>query len=89
MASSNQELQWCWARYRASGDPGLRDRLVLTLCPIIAGVLDGTGVDDRERVIGRCLAELISVVDEYDPYAGRTLPETAWTHISETVRSSL
>jgi RNA polymerase sigma factor for flagellar operon FliA len=83
-----------WAEYRRSGDPRLRDRLVLTYAPLVkfvayrrVGELPAScEVDD---LVSAGLEALIKSLDRYDPEKGATLEQFIWTRIHGAVIDEL
>ncbi|HET7572905.1 MAG TPA: RNA polymerase sigma factor WhiG [Gaiellaceae bacterium] len=70
--SRADETQTLWLDYRRTGDPKLRDRLVLTYAPLVkyvAGRL-GSGLPahvDEGDLVSYGLLGLLSAIDRYDP----------------------
>ena len=91
--SAEQTLE-LWRDYRQTGDPGLRDRLVLTLAPMVKYIAyrkirempPQCEVDD---FISCGLEALIRAIDRYDPDKGATLEQYAWTRIHGAVLDEL
>jgi RNA polymerase sigma factor FliA len=91
--SSDQTAE-LWSAYRNSGDARLRDRLVLTLSPLvkhivyhrIAEIPARRGVED---LISCGLAALMRALDEFDPASGAGLEQFAWTRIHGAVLEEL
>jgi RNA polymerase sigma factor for flagellar operon FliA len=83
-----------WHDYRRSGDPRLRDRLVLTYAPLVKFIVyrkigelpANCGVDD---LVSAGLEALIRSIDRYDPQKGATLEQFAWTRIHGAVIDEL
>jgi RNA polymerase sigma factor for flagellar operon FliA len=83
-----------WREYRRSGDPRLRDRLVLTYAPLVkfvahrrVGELPAScEVDD---LVSAGLEALIRSLDRYDPDKGATLEQFVWTRIHGAVIDEL
>lgn len=78
--SAEQTLE-LWRAYRQTGDPRLRDRLVLTLAPMVKYIAyrkirempPQCEVDD---FISCGLEALIRAIDRYDPDKGATLEQS-------------
>jgi RNA polymerase sigma factor for flagellar operon FliA len=91
--SSDQTLE-LWKEYMRSSDPRLRDRLVLTLAPMVKYIVYKKvrhlpaqwSVDD---FISCGLEALIRSIDRYDPKRGTTLEQFAWTRIHGAVLDEL
>ena len=83
-----------WFEYQASGDPRLRDRLVLTYAPLVKFIVyrkigelpASCEVDD---LVSAGLEALIKSLDRYDPQKGATLEQFAWTRIHGAVIDEL
>ncbi len=91
---SAQETLEVWKDYRRSGDPKLRDRLVLTLAPIVKYIV----YPKVREIPARCevddfiscgLEALVRCIDRYDPEKGATLEQYAWTRIHGAVLDEL
>jgi RNA polymerase sigma factor for flagellar operon FliA len=83
-----------WREYQRSGDPRLRDRLVLTYAPLVKFIVyrkigelpASCEVDD---LVSAGLEALIKSLDRYDPAKGATLEQFAWTRIHGAVIDEL
>jgi RNA polymerase sigma factor FliA len=83
-----------WREYRASGDRRLRDRLVLTLAPLvkyivyrkIRGLPPQCEADD---FISCGLEAVIRSIERFDPDRGATLEQYAWTRVHGAVIDEL
>ena len=83
-----------WADYHRSGDPRLRDRLVLTYAPLVKFIVyrkigelpASCEVDD---LVSAGLEALIKSLDRYDPEKGATLEQFVWTRIHGAVIDEL
>jgi RNA polymerase sigma factor for flagellar operon FliA len=79
-----------WREYHASGDPRLRDRLVLTYAPLVKFIVGrkigelpaSCEVDD---LVSAGLEALIKSLDRYGPEKGATLEQFVWTRIHGAV----
>ncbi|HEX4009251.1 MAG TPA: FliA/WhiG family RNA polymerase sigma factor [Solirubrobacteraceae bacterium] len=91
---SAEETLDLWHDYRRTGDPRLRDRLVLTFAPMVKYIVyrkvrempSHAEVDD---FISCGLEALIRSIDRYDPDKGATLEQFAWTRIHGAVLDEL
>src|SRR4051812_41046105 len=91
---SSEQTLTLWKQYQRSGDPALRDRLVLTFAPLVKYI-----VYKKVRVMpARCEVEdfiscgleaLIQSIERYDPAKGATLEQYAWTRIHGAVLDEL
>ena len=83
-----------WSEYRSTGSPTARDRLVLTLAPMVKFIVyrkmreipPQCEVDD---FISCGLEALISALDRYDPQHGTTIEQFVWTRIHGAVLDEL
>ncbi len=83
-----------WNRYRATGDAAVRDRLVLTLSPLVRHIVyrkvrEIPARCDADDFISCGLEALIHSIDRYDPSKGATLEQFAWTRIHGAVIDEL
>ena len=66
------DTQTLWLQYRKTGDPGIRDRLILTYAPLVkyvAGRL-GSGLPahvDEGDLVSYGLLGLIGAIERYEP----------------------
>jgi RNA polymerase sigma factor for flagellar operon FliA len=91
--SADQALE-LWRGYKRTGDPRLRDRLVLTFAPMVKYIV----YRKLKEMPARCevddfiscgLEALIRSIDRYDPDKGATLEQFAWTRIHGAVLDEL
>jgi RNA polymerase sigma factor FliA len=87
---SSDELHGLWRHYRRTGDRVLRDRLVLTLAPMVKFIVyrkvrELPGRVEAEDFISVGLEAMIMSLDRYDPAKGATLEQYAWTRIHGAV----
>ncbi|HEV3000219.1 MAG TPA: FliA/WhiG family RNA polymerase sigma factor [Solirubrobacteraceae bacterium] len=92
--ASSDELQALWKRYSVSADPRLRDRLVLTLAPLVKFIVyrkvrEMPAHAEAEDFISVGLEALIQSIDRYDPGKGATLEQYAWTRVHGAVLDEL
>jgi RNA polymerase sigma factor FliA len=83
-----------WQEYKDTGDARLRDRLVLTLAPMVKYIVyhklrELPARSEAEDFIACGLEALIHCVDRYDPEKGVTLEQFAWTRIHDAVLDEL
>jgi RNA polymerase sigma factor FliA len=83
-----------WRAYNESGDPRLRDRLVLTFAPMVKYIVyrkvrEIPARCEVEDFISCGLEALIRSIDRYDPERGTTLEQFAWTRIHGAVLDEL
>ena len=91
--SSDAILQ-LWKQYKESGDARVRDRLVLSLAPLVKYIVykkirEIPARCDVEDFISCGLEALIRSIDRYDPERGATLEQFAWTRIHGAVLDEL
>lgn len=85
-----EELHALWRQYQATGDKRLRDRLVLTLAPLVKFIVyrkirEMPARVEAEDFISVGLEAMIQSIDRYDPEKGATLEQYAWTRIHGAV----
>ncbi|HEX3618222.1 MAG TPA: FliA/WhiG family RNA polymerase sigma factor [Solirubrobacteraceae bacterium] len=92
--ASSESVQQLWEQYNATGAAGLRDRLVLTLAPMVKYIV----YRKAREIPARCEVEdfvscgieaLMRSIDRYDPARGATLEQFAWTRIHGAVLDEL
>src|ERR1700752_3660635 len=91
--SADQALE-LWRAYKRTGDPGLRDRLVLTFAPMVKYIVyrkvrEIPARGEGDDFISCGLEALIRSIDRYDPDKGATLEQFAWTRIHGAVLDEL
>jgi len=91
---SADETLALWRAYKQSGDPKLRDRLVLTFAPMVKYIVyrkvrEIPARCEVEDFISCGLEALIRSIDRYDPERGATLEQFAWTRIHGAVLDEL
>src|SRR3712207_4209052 len=84
------ELQKLWKQYRLRSDPKVRDRLILTLAPLVKFIVyrkvrEVPAQVEAEDFISVGLEALIQSIDRYDPTKGATLEQYAWTRVHGAV----
>ena len=91
--SADETLE-LWGAYKDSGDPRLRDRLVLTFAPMVKYIVyrkvrEIPARCEVEDFISCGLEALIRSIDRYDPEKGGTLEQFAWIRIHGAVLDEL
>src|SRR5277367_2675885 len=91
---SAQETLELWQAYKQSGDARIRDRLVLTLAPMVKYIVYRKAREiparcEVEDFISCGLEALMRSIDRYDPERGATLEQYAWTRIHGAVLDEL
>jgi RNA polymerase sigma factor FliA len=84
------ELHDLWRQYSKTGDKRLRDRLVLTLAPLVKFIVyrkirEMPARVEAEDFISVGLEAMIQSIDRFDPEKGATLEQYAWTRIHGAV----
>jgi RNA polymerase sigma factor for flagellar operon FliA len=92
--ASSESVQKLWERYHSTGDIGARDRLVLTLAPMVKYIVyrkvrEIPARCEVEDFISCGLEALLRSIDRYDPERGATLEQFAWTRIHGAVLDEL
>jgi RNA polymerase sigma factor for flagellar operon FliA len=91
---STKETMDLWSEYKRTGNPRLRDRLVLTFAPMVKYIV----YRKAREIPARCevddfiscgLEALIRSIDRFDPEKGATLERYAWTRIHGAVLDEL
>jgi RNA polymerase sigma factor for flagellar operon FliA len=85
-----EELHELWRQYTKTGDKRTRDRLVLTLAPLVKFIVyrkirEMPARVEAEDFISVGLEAMIQSIDRYDPEKGATLEQFAWTRIHGAV----
>jgi RNA polymerase sigma factor for flagellar operon FliA len=91
---SQAEALRLWRRYRATNDPRLRDRLIMTYAPLVKHIVyrkirEVPSHQEADDYISRGLEALITSIDRYDPARGATLEQFLWTRIHGAVLDEL
>jgi RNA polymerase sigma factor for flagellar operon FliA len=91
---SQKALLALWRDYKQTGDVGARDRLVLSLAPIVKYIVyrkirEIPTYRDVEDYISCGIEALIRSIDRYDPDKGATLEQFVWTRIHGAVLDEL
>ena len=91
---STKETMDLWAEYKRTGNPRLRDRLVLTFAPMVKYIVYRKAREiparcDVDDFISCGLEALIRSIDRFDPDKGATLERYAWTRIHGAVLDEL
>lgn len=89
-----ETVQQLWERYHQTGETELRDRLVLSLAPMVKYIVyrkvrEIPARCDVEDFISCGLEALMRSIDRYDPSRGATLEQFAWTRIHGAVLDEL
>ena len=89
-----ESVQTLWREYHESGDPRVRDRLVLSLAPMVKYIVyrkvrEIPARYEVEDFISCGLEALLRSIERYDPAHGTTLEQFAWTRIRGAVLDEL
>ncbi len=92
--ASTESVQKLWEQYHVSGDKRIRDRLVLSLAPMVKYIVyrkvrEIPARCEVEDFISCGLEALMRSIDRYDPARGATLEQFAWTRIHGAVLDEL
>jgi RNA polymerase sigma factor for flagellar operon FliA len=92
--ASTETVQKLWEDYNETGDARVRDRLVLTLAPMVKYIVyrkvrEIPARFEVEDFISCGLEALMRSIDRYDPERGATLEQFAWTRIHGAVLDEL
>ncbi|HET9074868.1 MAG TPA: FliA/WhiG family RNA polymerase sigma factor [Solirubrobacteraceae bacterium] len=87
-------MQKLWEQYHATNDKRVRDRLVLSLAPMVKYIVyrkvrEIPARCEVEDFISCGLEALMRSIDRYDPSRGATLEQFAWTRIHGAVLDEL
>ena len=85
-----EELHKLWKQYRLRGDAKTRDRLILTLAPLVKFIVyrkvrELPASVEADDFISVGLEALIQSIDRFDPGKGATLEQYAWTRVHGAV----
>jgi RNA polymerase sigma factor for flagellar operon FliA len=88
------ELQRLWQQYRERKDPRLRDRLVLSLAPMVKFIVyrkvrNVPAHVEIEDYLSVGIEALIMSIDRYEPTKGATLEQYSWTRVHGAVLDEL
>src|SRR5213592_4587646 len=91
---SAEDALTLWREYKATGDQGVRNRLVMTYAPLVKYIVfkkirELPARCDVEDFISCGLEALIASIDRFDPSKGATLEQFAWTRIHGAVLDEL
>jgi RNA polymerase sigma factor for flagellar operon FliA len=91
---SPDEALALWREYRKSGDPRVRDRLIMTYAPLVKYIVykkirELPARCEVEDFISCGIEALINSIERYDPEKGATLEQFAWTRIHGAVLDEL
>jgi RNA polymerase sigma factor for flagellar operon FliA len=83
-----------WRRYRRSGDPVIRDRLVFALTPIIKHLVGATvkvapATHEVDDFLSVGYEALLHAIERFDPQKGAPLDQFAWTRVRGAILDEL
>jgi RNA polymerase sigma factor for flagellar operon FliA len=92
--ASTESVQKLWEQYHETADTRIRDRLVLSLAPMVKYIVyrkvrEIPARCEVEDFISCGLEALMRSIDRYDPERGATLEQFAWTRIHGAVLDEL
>jgi RNA polymerase sigma factor for flagellar operon FliA len=92
--ASREAVQKLWEDYHATGDSRVRDRLVLTLAPMVKYIVYRKVREiptrcEVEDFISAGLEALLRSIDRYDPERGASLEQFVWTRVHGAVLDEL
>lgn len=92
-SSRDQQLE-LWQQWRRTGDPAVRDRLVLTFAPLVKFIVfrklrELPAHVDADDYLSAGIEALIASLDRFDPDKGASLEQFAWTRIHGAVLDEL
>jgi RNA polymerase sigma factor for flagellar operon FliA len=94
ISEKSEDTMELWRRYRVSGDPALRDKLVLAYVPLVRHIVYRKARElpawcEVDDLISTGIEGLIGALDRYDPGKGAPLEQFVWTRIQGAVLDSL
>jgi RNA polymerase sigma factor for flagellar operon FliA len=92
--ASAEEVLASWQRYRLSGDPRERDRLIFMFMPMVRYIVyrkvrEVPAECDVEDYLSCGVEALIRSIERYDPGKGASLEQYAWTRVHGAVLDEL
>ena len=92
--ANSAEMLSLWKRYQRTQDRAVRDRLILSLAPMVKFIVyrkvrELPAHAEAEDYISVGLEGLIQSIDRFDPSKGATLEQYAWTRIHGAVLDEL
>ncbi|MHB8691589.1 MAG: sigma-70 family RNA polymerase sigma factor [Solirubrobacteraceae bacterium] len=91
---TNETVETLWRQYHETGDTRVRDRLVLSLSPLVKYIVfkkirEVPGHFEADDFISCGLIALLGAIDRWEPSKGATLEQFAWTRIHGAVLDEL
>ena len=93
-AIASRDALALWHDYRASGDEGLRNRLVLMYAPLVRHIACRKVGElpvscELDDLVSAGVEALIGALDRYDPARGATLEQYLWTRVHGAIIDEL
>ena len=86
--ASSEKLHRLWQAYRSAGDLRIRDRLVLTLSPLVSFAFPQRAPHD-EASLSNAFGVLVGAIERWDPSRDGELDQFAWDELSRVAAGSL
>ena len=91
---TSDEMVAIWREYRVTGDVAVRDRLIMTLAPLVKHIVYKKAREipahlEIEDLISCGLEALMQSIDRFDPDRGSSLEQFVWTRIHGAVLDEL
>lgn len=92
--ASTAQLEALWLEYQVSGDARIKDRLVLSLAPLVKYIVyrkirEVPAHLEADDFISAGLVALMGAIDRWQPSKGASLEQYAWTRIHGAVLDQL
>lgn len=91
---NSAEIQACWEKYKATGDPALRDKLILHYAPLVKYVAGRVSVGlpgniDQADLVSYGIFGLIDAIDKFDLSRGNKFETYAISRIKGSIIDEL
>jgi RNA polymerase sigma factor FliA len=91
---STEKLETLWLEYQVTGDARIKDRLVLSLAPLVKYIVyrkirEVPAHLEADDFISAGLVALMGAIERWQPAKGATLEQYAWTRIHGAVLDQL
>jgi RNA polymerase sigma factor for flagellar operon FliA len=91
---TNETVEDLWHQYHETGDTRVRDRLVLSLSPLVKYIVfkkirEVPGHFEADDFISCGLIAVLGAIERWEPSKGATLEQFAWTRIHGAVLDAL
>ena len=88
-STSSVMLEGLAHAYRSGRDDRIRDRLVLTLSPLVSFVFSRETAAQDDAVLAGGFGALIGAIERWDPASDGAIEQFAWTELSRLAAGSL